>query len=141
MTNRCYAILAIAPLILPLASCSWLGIGYGVNAKCDKQTVAQVDSPGGKWQAATVRNTCEYSNTKWSTTMVEVGHAQQEGRTTVFTASNGSPGVPMNWPDLKVEWKSDTEAWIIYPAGYHTTCTSTDAVGVTVHCADASISR
>lgn len=140
MTARsCTLAATLVSVPLLMTSCSWLGLG--VPAKCDKQTFTQVDSPSGTWKAATIRQICDYRNTKWSITMVEIRRGDQKDGTPVFTASNGSPQNMPNPADLKIEWKSDSELWILYPPGYHTTCTSTDAVGVAVHCADASIAR
>src|SRR5690242_3672536 len=132
--NRLLASTAIAAC-LSCASCAWLGIGWGANGKCDKQTLNEIASPAGDRKAVVVRSTCEYRDTKWSSTAIEVSGKIGDTNVTedIFGATNAKS---ITSPALRLDWKSDSELWVVYPSGYFTSCNNAQQLGVTVHCAD-----
>ena len=124
-------LLLLAPLVMTL---SCLG---GMEVKCDEHPVRDIAAPGGKIKAVELHSVCE-GNTYVAT--IEVAGAAGKDRATAMHAQLVARTQPPAWPELKVEWKSDKELWIRYPAGVDVTCVS-NPPGVTVHCLDASILR
>jgi hypothetical protein len=126
-------LLLVAP-ILALTSCAFMG---GMDAKCDEKQIREIPAPSGTVKAVELHSVCD-GNVYVATINVAGGAAG--GRSTAMHAQSVNRASPPVWPNLKVEWKSDKELWITYPAGVDVTCVSSPP-GVAVHCLDASIAR
>lgn len=124
-------------LVVPIAATlSCLG---NMDGKCDQKFVRDIPAPGGKVKAVEYHSVCESPTTYVATIEIADG-AVGNGRATVMHAQLVARTSPPVWPELKVDWKSDKELWITYPAGVNVTCVSSPP-GVAVHCLDASIMR
>ena len=108
-----------------------------MDVKCDEHQVREIGAPGAKFKAVEYHSVCE-GNTYVAT--IEVAGVSGNDRATAMHAQLVARTAPPAWPELKVEWKSEKELWIRYPAGVDVTCVS-NPPGVTVHCLDASILR
>ena len=129
--KRLLGALAIASLLLLVACLS------GMDVKCDEHQVRDIAAPGGKTKAVELHSVCE-GNAYVAT--IDIAGTDGNRRATAMHAQLVARTAPPAWPELKVEWKSDKELWIRYPAGVDVTCVP-NPPGVTVHCLDASIMR
>ena len=133
MTRRMRA-LWLMPIFL-MVSCNWMP--GPMQTKCDERRVREIAGPNGKVKAVEYHSVCE-GNVHVAT--IEIAGAAGSDRATAMHAQLVSRTEPPVWPELKVEWKSDKELWIKYPAGVDVQCISSPP-NVAVHCLDASIGR
>ncbi len=133
MKRRFTALLVV--LTAALVGCDWMP--GPMDPKCDEQTVREFASPDGHRKAIEIHSTCEGG---WYHSTIEIADAAGKDRATAMHASlHRRPDAPA-WPELKVEWKSAGELWVLYPAGVDAQCVSSPP-GVAVHCLDATIVR
>jgi hypothetical protein len=132
--RRLVRLFMVTPLLFASA-CDWLP--GPMDAKCDEHQVRDIAAPGGKVKAVERHSVCE-GNAYVAT--IEIAGTSGSDRATAMHAQLVARTAPPAWPELKVEWKSDKELWITYPAGVDVTCVSSPP-GVAVHCLDASIAR
>lgn len=126
-------------LLLPIALCA-IAVSCDLlpgpmDPKCDEKTIREFPSPDGRRKALEIHSTCEggmYHST------IEIADAKD--RATAMHASATSRVAPPVWPELKVEWKSDTELWVTYASGVNVQCVSSPP-GVTVHCLDGALRK
>src|SRR5438876_224617 len=114
-------------------------------ADCSVTKLSEVQSPGGTFTAAVVKNVCKERGKKtpqWSTLAVEVAKTDASsapgGLANVYTSfgaihEDGTREEPT--ADLKLEWKSDSELVIAYPPGQSFSCLSGRS-DVKVHCVE-----
>lgn len=118
-----------------VVSCDWMP--GPMDPKCDQKLVREFPSPDAKRKAVEYHSTCE-DNTTHST--IEIADTDGRNSATAMHANAAIRVQPLVWPELKVEWKSDNELWVAYPAGVNVQCISSPRE-VAVHCVDASIVR
>ena len=118
-------------------SCAQAGFdSTGGNCNQNPTRAREWPSPDGKTKAVENRFVCP----GWYSLTVDILAADNQAKTTAFTARPVAQTRPPVWPELKVDWKSDRELRITYPAGQDTTCIS-DAAGLQVHCIDGTVAR
>jgi hypothetical protein len=110
---------------------------HGANSCNMNPSVAhEWRSPDGRLRVVENRYDCP----GWYSLNIDIIAADGLTKTTTFTDRPSKQSRPNAWPDLKLEWKSDRELWITYPAGQDTTCISAGA-GLQVHCIDGTVAR
>lgn len=121
-----------------LTGCNWMFADLGsMNPPCEEKHIRDYASPDGRRKAVEIHSKCEggaYPAT------IEIAATASGDRATAMHASLHERTKSPAWPELKVEWKSAKELWIMYPAGVDAQCISSPP-GVTVHCIDASVRR
>ena len=135
--HRC-SLLAVAISAALLASCTGCRYFVGAAENCNSHPTIAHEwlSPDGKLKAVENRTTCP----GWYALTNDIVSSDGTTKTPAFMDRPVSQVRPEAWPNFKVDWKSDRELWITYPAGQDTTCIST-AAGLQVHCVDGTVSR
>jgi hypothetical protein len=128
-------VVASATVLTSCASCGFHSV-HAENCNSNPTVAREWPSPDGKIKAVENRFDCP----GWYSLTIDIIDADGRTKTTGFTDRPSEQVRPNVWPDLKVEWKSDRELWITYPAVQDTTCIST-AAGLQVHCIDGTVSR
>lgn len=137
--RRCFLLLIAVIIASLLTSCNGFVGEWSVRdpESCNmNSTVAHKwPSPDGKLKAFESRFDCP----GWYALKIEI--TKPDGTKAVALDDRPVDQLrPNRWPDLKVEWRSDRELWITYPARQDTICIS-EAAGVTVHCVDGTVLR
>lgn len=138
--RRCCLLLIListAALLDSCASCTFYSHNASDSENCNMNPSLAHEWPSldGKRKLVEERFVCP----GWYSLNLDV-HNADSTKAIVFTARPAAQTRPPVWPELKVEWKSDRELWITYPAGQDTTCIS-NAGDVIVHCIDAAVTR
>lgn len=139
--SRVGRLVVLFPL-LALLSCDWLPGPMGPTAasgsmNCGSRLVREYPSPRGTNKAALYDNVC---NTGRLSSFVQVDGQEPEINRMVFTTFQTKPEA--KWDSLaefKVEWKSESELWVVYPNSETAQCNAHEQKEVTVHCVDADI--
>jgi len=107
-------------------------------ANCKDEKTREIPSPDGKLKAVEYHSTCDEGPKPHHTTIEIAGPDGNNPATAMFATPQAQQ--PPAWPELKIDWKSEKELWITYPADVDVTCVSSPP-GVAVHCLDGSIAR
>ena len=128
--NRYYAALLIV-LAAASTSCQWLP--GPMDVKCEDHRIREYPAPDGMLKAVEIHSVCEDGQYVVS---VELSGRDADRATAMH--ANLRAAQPPVWPELKYDWKSNSELWVTYPAGVDVTCIA-NPPGATVHCIDGTI--
>jgi hypothetical protein len=133
---RGYSLLIATMCTALLTSCSTHTFVVAQNCNSSPALAREFPSPSGKLNAVERHFDCP----GWYTSIIDISSAEGTIKAVAFNDRPVAQKRPPQWPELKIEWKSDQELWVTYPGGQDTTCTST-AAGVNVHCIDGTVLR
>ena len=136
--RRCCSLLIMTLCAAMLTSCNRHpeALVTAENCNSDPTVAREFPSPSGKLKAVERHFDCP----GWYASIIEISSVEGTIKAIALNDRPVAQKRPAVWPDLKVEWKSDDELWVTYPAGQDTTCTST-AAGLRVHCIDGTVAR
>src|SRR4051812_39398869 len=97
-------------LLTLCTGCHWSVARPGCNSS--PRIAHEWPSPDGKTKAVENRFDCP----GWYAMTIDIVGADNQTKTTAFNDRPVAQARPAVWPDLKVEWKSDRELWVTYPA-------------------------
>ncbi len=115
--RRWSVIVVIAGSLAFMTACSWLGIGVATSRNCSRQVAAEYPSPSNVRKAVVYNYSCDGQPEMSYAEILPADGPKFTPSIFNLSKSTAQEGL-FQWPNLDLTWKSDSELWITYPAGY-----------------------